>query len=62
MRGRVVEVARAGDVALLCTDWEGSSVDASGPAIEHSSRAIEVLRLQPDGTWQLIVGDPSGRS
>jgi hypothetical protein len=24
-------------------------------------KAIEVLHRQPDGTWQLIVGDPNGR-
>jgi hypothetical protein len=25
------------------------------------SKAIELLRRQPDGTWKLIVGDPNGR-
>jgi ketosteroid isomerase-like protein len=39
------------DVALLYTDWEG----------DRSSRAIELLRRQPDGSWRLIVGDPRGR-
>jgi hypothetical protein len=31
------------------------------PAGAGHSRAIEVLRRQPDGTWLLLVGDPDGR-
>jgi hypothetical protein len=36
-------------------------VETSGETVEHHSRAIEVVRRQPDGTWKLIVGDPNGR-
>ncbi len=35
--------------------------DDSGRTVAIHSKAIEVLRRQPDGTWRLIVGDPNGR-
>ena len=53
LRGRVERVVSVGDLALLYTAWEG------GPG--GSSRALELLRRQPDRTWRLIVGDPRGR-
>jgi uncharacterized protein (TIGR02246 family) len=56
LRGKVVRVVTAGDIAVLYTDWHGTI--AGG---EEQSKAIEVLRRQPDGTWKLIVGDPNGR-
>jgi uncharacterized protein (TIGR02246 family) len=52
LHGKVSQAVVAGDTALLYTDWAGG---------EEPSRAIEVLRRQPDGTWLLIVGDPNGR-
>jgi ketosteroid isomerase-like protein len=51
-----------GDSALLYSDFEGTTVDASGTTVEAGYRAIEVLRHQPDGTWRLVVGDPNGRA
>ncbi|HVH06395.1 MAG TPA: SgcJ/EcaC family oxidoreductase [Myxococcota bacterium] len=60
-RSRVVRAVVVDDVAILYTDFEGTSRDASGRTVEIDSRAIEVLRRQPDRTWKLIVGDPNGR-
>jgi uncharacterized protein (TIGR02246 family) len=59
--GQVVKVVTAGDVALLYTDWQGTTVDPSGKTVEVRHKAIELVRRQPDGTWKLIVGDPNGR-
>lgn len=61
LRSRVVRAIAVGDVALLCTDFEGTAVDATGKPAEVRHQAIEILRRQPDGTWKLIVGDPNGR-
>ena len=61
MKGRVLRVTRIDDLAVLYTDFDGTTNDASGKKIELSSRAIEVLRRQPDGTWKLIIGDPNAR-
>jgi uncharacterized protein (TIGR02246 family) len=58
---RVIRTVTVGDIATLYTDFEGTSVGASGKASDVRHKAIEVLRRQPDGTWKLIVGDPNGR-
>ena len=62
LRGHVVRVETQGEIAVLYTDWEGSSDDPAGGRIDLSSRAIEVLRRQPDRSWRLILGDPHGRA
>jgi uncharacterized protein (TIGR02246 family) len=55
---RITKVIRAGDdLAVLYTDW---TVTASGMPL--SGKSVEVMRLQPDGTWKLIMDDPFGRS
>jgi ketosteroid isomerase-like protein len=51
LHGTVVRTLTAGDLALLYTDWNGSI----------ASRAVEILRRQPDGTWKLVIGDPTAR-
>jgi uncharacterized protein (TIGR02246 family) len=61
LSGRVKRTITVDDVAVLYTDWQGTSVDPSGKTVEAHYKAIEVLRRQPDGTWRLIVGDPNGR-
>lgn len=61
MQGQVIKVVTAGDIAVLYTNFEGATVDASGNPVQINQRAIEVLRRQPDGTWRLIVGDPNAR-
>jgi uncharacterized protein (TIGR02246 family) len=61
LQGRVIQAVSVDDIAILYTDFEGTTVDASGNRVDLRSKAIEVLRRQPDGTWQLIIGDPNGR-
>jgi uncharacterized protein (TIGR02246 family) len=62
MKSRVLRAITLEDVAVLYTDFDGTTEDASGKTVELRSRAIEVLRRQPDGSWKLIVGDPNARS
>jgi uncharacterized protein (TIGR02246 family) len=61
LQSRVMRAVTVDDVAQLYTDFHGTTTDASGKTIEMRTKAIEVLRRQPDGTWKLIVGDPNGR-
>jgi uncharacterized protein (TIGR02246 family) len=61
MQSRVVKVVTIDDIALLYTDFDGTTVDAAGKTVEARYNAIEILRRQADGTWKLIVGDPHGR-
>lgn len=60
LQSRVIKAITVDDVSLLYTDFQGTTVDASGKTIEIR-QAIEILRRQPDGDWKLIVGDPNGR-
>jgi ketosteroid isomerase-like protein len=62
LQSRVVKSVTVDDIALLYTDFRGSSVDPSGKTIAIRYQAIEVLRRQSDGAWKLIVGDPNGRT
>ena len=61
LHSRVVKEVTVGDIALLYTDFQGTTVDGSGKPVAIHHQAIEVLRRQPDGAWKLIVGDPNGR-
>jgi ketosteroid isomerase-like protein len=60
LHSRVVKAATLGDIAQLYTDFEGTTLDASGRAVATQHKAIEVLRGQPEGDWKLIIGDPNG--
>ncbi len=62
LQAHVVRAVTLGDVALLYSDFDGTTLDASGRQTELHHRAIEVLRRQPDGAWTLIFGDPSARA
>jgi uncharacterized protein (TIGR02246 family) len=46
------QVIRAGEIALMHTEWKVSSPQPM------SAYAIEVARRQPDGTWRWLIGDP----
>ena len=61
MTSRVVKAITLDNVTLLYTDFQGTTVDDSGETIELRSKAIELLRRQPDDTWKLIFGDPNAR-
>ena len=61
MTSRVVKAITLDNVTLLYTDFQETTVDDSGETIELRSKAIELLRRQPDGTWKLFVGDPNAR-
>jgi hypothetical protein len=57
-----VKAVTVGDIAQLYTDFDGTTVDASGKTVAtQQHKAIEVLRRQPEGDWKLIIGDPYGR-
>ena len=61
LQSRVVRAVTVDDVAVLYTDFDGVTVDASGGQVDVRHHAMEVLRRQRDGKWKLIVGDPHAR-
>ena len=60
-QNRVVRAVTIGEIAQLYTDLEGTRQDDPGNTVPIHTKAIEVLRRQPDGNWKLIMGDPNGR-
>jgi hypothetical protein len=61
LQSRVIKAISADDVAVLYTDFQGTTMDKSEKTIDVRYNAIEVLGRQPEGCGKLIVGDPSGR-
>jgi ketosteroid isomerase-like protein/predicted ester cyclase len=51
------EAIRAGDVAILYSDWT-LSPNGAGPAM--GGRTTDVVRRQPNGTWAVAVDNPYG--
>ena len=61
LQSKVLRTTVVDEIAQLYTDFDGTTVDASGNIVEFHSRAVEVLRRQVNGSWLLIIGDPSAR-
>jgi uncharacterized protein (TIGR02246 family) len=61
LHSRIVQEVTIGNIALLYTDFEATTIDGSEKTITIRHHAVEVLRRQTDGAWKLIVGDPDGR-
>jgi uncharacterized protein (TIGR02246 family) len=61
LKSQVIQSVTVGDIALLHTDFHGTTVDEFGATVESHFKAIEILRRQPDGAWKLIIGDPNAR-
>jgi uncharacterized protein (TIGR02246 family) len=61
LQSQVIRAISVDDIAVLYTNFQGTTTDASEKTIDARYNAIEVLRRQPDGCWKLIVGDPNGR-
>jgi ketosteroid isomerase-like protein len=58
MVSSLTKVIQAGpDLAVLYTDW---TITAAGMPL--SGKSIQVLRLQLDGTWKILIDDPFGRT
>jgi uncharacterized protein (TIGR02246 family) len=56
LQSRVLRTITVGDIAQLYTDFEGTAGDASGKTSEVRYKAIEVLRRQPDASWEANHG------
>jgi uncharacterized protein (TIGR02246 family) len=58
LQSRVIQAISADDVAVLYSDFDGTTIDASEKTIDVRYNAVEVFRRQPNGCWKLIVSDP----
>lgn len=54
------KVFEAGDIALICSDWEAVAVGPGGEPVRLAGRGTEVARRQADATWLLVIDNPWG--
>jgi uncharacterized protein (TIGR02246 family) len=52
-------VVRNGDIALLYSDWTISATGPDGAIQTVDVRPTHVARRQSDGTWRIVIDDPS---
>jgi uncharacterized protein (TIGR02246 family) len=57
-----VTAVRAGDIALLASIWSLTSTGSDGKTINLSGQGQEVVRRQPNGSWQFVIDAPNGLS
>ena len=55
-------VSAGDDLALVYNDWTFSATQPDGSPIRETGKALEVVRRQKDGTWRIVIDDPSARS
>ena len=61
LEGEIESVREAGGIALVVNRWSLRGRGPNGP-VELSGRSADVLRLQTDGTWRVLIDDPWGVS
>jgi uncharacterized protein (TIGR02246 family) len=52
-------VVRNGDIALLYSDWTIAGRQPDGTPLSTDVRPTHVVRRQADGTWRIVIDDPS---
>jgi ketosteroid isomerase-like protein len=57
---KVKRVLQVSDLALVTTEWSYSGTGPDGKPINLSSNSADVLRLQSDGTWRIVIDNPWG--
>ena len=57
-----VTVVSSADGSIAFTRAKGTStiIDADKNPVTTEFHTVEVVRRQPDGTWRIIIDDPSG--
>src|SRR6266542_511585 len=48
------------DIALLFSSWALKGIDSNGAPVEMSGQTSDVVRRQADGTWLVVIDNPSG--
>ena len=58
LKGEIVKVMTAGDVALVLNRWQLEGTQADGANVEMGGQSADVLRRAPDGRWRILIDDP----
>lgn len=59
-RPRSRKVLRAGDTALVANRWTLTGTAPDGSPVEMAATSADVLRRRADGSWGIVIDDPSG--
>jgi uncharacterized protein (TIGR02246 family) len=52
-------IVRNGDIAILYSDWTIKGANPDGSLMTVDVRPTHVARRQADGTWKVVIDDPS---
>lgn len=56
----VRHVYRAGDIALIVSDWTLDAKDKDGKPMPLKGSGADVVARQADGTWLYLIDNPNG--
>lgn len=59
---QIQDVLTSGDVALYHSRWTMRGKTPEGKVFDESGESADVLRLGPDGRWQIVIDNPWGTS
>ena len=57
---KVTRVLEAGGLALVTTTWSFTGTGPDGKPVKLAAKSADVLRLQADGSWRLVIDNPWG--
>lgn len=57
---KVKRVLQVSDLALVTTEWSYSGTGPDNEPVNLLAKSADVLRLQSDGTWRIVIDNPWG--
>lgn len=57
--GTTRKVFVSGDIAMTSAEWTATLVAPDGTVQQQSGVTAELSRRQPDGTWLMVIDDPT---
>ena len=60
LESKIKRVFQTSNLALVISEWSFSGTGPDGNPVNLASTATDVLRQQPDGTWDVIIDNPWG--
>src|ERR671918_1082325 len=57
---KVKRVLQASDLALVISEWSFNGTGPDGKPVIIVSKATDIIRQQPDGTWRILIDNPWG--
>ena len=58
IQSKVDGVIKTSGIALVNTEWSFNGTGPDGKAVTITGKATDVLRLQSDGNWHILIDNP----